>query len=183
MKNVIRAAAIASLISLTACGGATSDAASGNDDLTSSFDPVAQFAAVQRAASQYTSGIVAVSLSGQREAAASLSKSSCSSFAWVWTVMGSDGMFVDVQVNASGVKVLAHEHRMLFAGEGTFDPTTLVVDAQDVLSISSSMEQAQPTSIQLSAGLAQELTGPHWAVTYPENESMTIDALTGQTSN
>jgi len=183
MKSLFRAATLACLLSLvTACGGAMDDA-SGSADLSSKFDPVGDYAAVLKAAGKYTKNIVAVSLNGTRQEGASATKSSCSSFAWVWTVMGSDGMFVDVQVNASGVKVLAHEHRMLFAGEGTFDPTTLVVDAQDVLSISSSMEQAQPTSIQLSAGLAQELTGPHWAVTYPENESMTIDALTGQTSN
>jgi len=178
MKNVIRAAAIASLISLTACGGATSDAASGNDDLTSSFDPVAQFAAVQRAASQYTSGIVAVSLSGQREAAASLSKSSCSSFGWVWTVMGSDGTFVDVQLTASGAKVLRHDHRYLFAGEATFDPASVLVNGRDLLALAAALDMGQPTEITLSSTLAAEETGPRWDVTFPSG-FMTIDGVTG----
>jgi len=182
MNKLFRAALAASVLSLaTACGGPVDDAASSSSDaLTSNFDPVLQFAAVKKAASQYTSNIVAVSLSGQREATASTTRSTCASFLWVWTVMGSDGTFVDVQLNASGAKVLAHQKRFLFAGEATFDPGSVLVDAQDLLAIAATLGMGQPTQISLSSTLAAETTGPRWDVIFPEG-TMTIDGVTGKT--
>jgi hypothetical protein len=181
MKNLFRAALLVSFLSLaTACGGPVNDAAADTEDLTSNFDPVAQFAQVQKTATAYTKNVVAVSLNGTRQAHASTSQSSCTSFAWVWTVMGSDGVFVDVQINSSSVKVLKHEKRFLFTGQATFDPTKVLVDGRDLLVLAGSLNMGQPTNVTLGSTLAAQVTGPRYSVTFPSNGYMTIDGVTGQ---
>jgi hypothetical protein len=181
MKNLFRAALIVSLLSLaTACGGPINDTAADSEDLTSNFDPVAQFAQVQKAASAYAKNVVAVSLNGTRQAHASTSQSNCTSFAWIWTVMGSDGVFVDVQINSAGVKVLKHEKRFLFTGQATFDPAKVLVDGRDLLVLAGSLNMGQPTNVTLGSTLAAQVTGPRYSVTFPSNGYMTIDGVTGQ---
>ena len=184
MQTFFRAVAVVSFLALaTACGGQMDDASSGSDDLSSSFDPITAFPQVKKAAAAYTSGtIVAVSLNGQRQASASTTHTYTTSFYWVWTVMGSDGTFVDVQVNSASVKVLRHEKRYLFAGEATFDPAKVLVNGQDLLSISATLGLGQPTEIALNSTLAAQMTGPRYDVTYPNGGYMTIDGVTGQTS-
>ena len=178
MKTIFRTIAIVCFLSLiTACGGAIDDATN-TDDLSKKFDPIVAYPSVLKAASAYTTNISAVTLKGTRTATASKTKSSCTSFSWIWTVAGSDGIFVDVQVNASGTKVLAHEHRFFYAGQASFDPTRVLVNAQDLLAISADLETEQPTSLFLGSSLATEVTGPRWAAQFAD-ATLTIDGVTG----
>ena len=178
MTNTLRSAAFAVLFACAAaCGGASDDTATSSQDLNHSFEPIAAFGQVTKAAAPYTSNVVAVSLQAQR--AKGSRATSVSGYTWIWTVMGDNGTFVDVQVSASGATVLDAAPRRLYAGQGTFDPATVLVDGADLLTLARLFGLDTPSALSLGTTLATEGSGPRWAVT-ADNGTLIIDGVTGE---
>jgi len=181
MKNFLVVAALVSTLSfVTSCGNSNQELAARADDMSSkSFDPMAAYAHVQKLASQYTRNVAAVSLSATRQAGASATGSVCSSFTWIWTVVGEDGTFVDVELGPKGSKILAHEHRMLSVGQTTFDPEKVAVAAADAIAIAGQQKMGPPSDLYLDASVtATGAAAARWSVGFSKSE-MTLDAETG----
>jgi hypothetical protein len=179
MKTAFRTAALVSFVTLAVTLFAAISA-SGQAEAARDFDPMAAYPAAKLAASKITSNVTAISLSATRNAQASSSTSGCASFTWVWTVVGQDGVFVDVAVSPSGVKVLNHESRMILADQSLFDPAKVTIKGNDVLAIAMrAVQSSQPTDLYLGASLvtsgASEL---RWSVGF-EHSEMGVDGDSG----
>ncbi len=180
MKNILCVAALSSILSIAACDMAgAGNGASADEQSARSFDPMAAYAHVTKLASAYTSNVSAVSLSATRQAGASATASVCSSFTWIWTVVGQDGTFVDVELSPNGSKVLAHEQRRLSSGQTTFEPRNVAVAAADAIAIAGQQKLGPPSDLYLDASVAANgSTAARWSVGFPKNE-LTLDGETG----
>ena len=163
LKTALLCTALACTV---ACGGPVVEDSS-DDDLSSQtapgpFEPFAHFSAVQKLAARYAKNPVAVSLHGVINGDA-LQRNS-GAYTWTWTLSGGDGIFVDVLSGPKGNKVLAHEKRYFFAGQGTFDPKNVPVDGNDVVQLVLKAGLSQPSELMLGAGLAQQMTATWTAI-------------------
>ena len=177
--TTLKALSFCSLLALAACGGPVADDQA-TDDLSTQaasgpFEPIAHYAAVHKLAARYAKNPVAVSLHGELNGA---SEQDSGAYDWTWTLMGDDAMFVDIKAGPSGNKVLAHGKRYLFAGQGTFDPTTLAVDGNDIVQLVITAGLSQPTELQLSAALLARPAAPTWVATCCQTTAV-VDAQTG----
>jgi hypothetical protein len=170
------------LLSLAAaCGGAAVDesAQQGADvrqgDATA-FEPFDHYAAVAKLASKVAASPSAVSLHGVPLKGAA-NPGDVAAYEWTWTLLGKDGMFVEVSSGPAGNKVLSHEKRYLFAGQATFDPAQLAVNATDALQLVLKAGLTAPRDLQLAATLASG-SRARWSVDGGAKDA-TVDATTG----
>ena len=180
MKNLFRTAALVSVLAIAVSCGAVIDSSNSSEDLAAkSFDPMAAYPQAKLAASGITSGITAISLSATRKETASMKSTSSTSFTWVWTVVGADGMFVDVEVSPSGAKVIDHERRMIVAYQATFEPKNVSVTGTDVLTLAAQQKSGLPTDLYLGANVIDSGASQlRWAVGFANGEVL-VDGDTG----
>jgi hypothetical protein len=180
--EINKSLALCLLLSLaTACGGAAVDeSAEGSADIRvgekMGFEPFDHYAAVARLAAKYTVSPTAVSLHGVPLKVAG-NPSDVGAYEWTWTLLGKDGTFVEVSSGPAGNKVLSHEKRYLFAGQATFDPAQLAVNATDALQLVLKAGLTAPRDLQLAATLASG-SRARWSVDGGAKDA-TVDALTG----
>ncbi len=174
MKSTYRITALVAFVSIAVSCGLAVD----NSSEDRSFDPMGSYAQAKKAAGSYTTGLTAISLAATQKAHAQ-AKSNTNAFTWIWTLVGQDGMFVDVEVTPSGAKVLNHERRMIMANQATFEPSKVSVTSGDVLAIAAQQKPGLPTNLYLGARIldsgASEL---RWSVGYSSGE-LSIDGDTG----
>lgn len=164
--------AIALLASVSfACGGQVEDASGADLAAAQAFQPMQSFSSALTAAAKYATHPVALSLEGNLA-------TDQKSYAWVWTMWGENGIFVDVQVSAAGTKVLSHEKRELFVGQASFDPKKIAVDPEKVISICHKHHAGTAQQLRLSAPMTRN-SAPHWFVDTGAKQ-LYIDATTGE---
>ena len=171
MKNLLRPAlAVAALAVAIACGSAVQ--ASDNH-----FDPMAAYGQARALAAGFTADPRALSLSATQKPHSKSAQAG--SFTWVWTLVGQDGTFVDVEVSPAGAHVLAHEPRALWSRQATFDPAKVAVSGSDVLAIAMQQKIGEPTDLFLGANVvgsgASEL---RWAVGFQSGQ-LDVDGDSG----
>jgi hypothetical protein len=177
MNALCRTLLCSALFAVAACGGAEVADDGASDDLAVSgpFEPLEHFDSAQKLAAKYAKNPVAVALHGARSGDAMQTNSAA--YTWTWTLMGEGGIFVDVLSGPKGNKVIAHEKRYLFAGQGTFKPAALTVNGDDVVQLVMKAGLSQPTDLTLGAGLTHPMV-PTWSATCGKNVAR-VDATTG----
>jgi hypothetical protein len=177
MTALCRTLLCAALLGLAACGGADVAGDDSSDNLATSgpFEPFAHYAAVQKLAVKYAKNPVAVSLHGVRSGDAMQTNSAA--YTWTWSLMGEGGLFVDVTSGPKGNKVVAHEKRYTFAGQGSFEPAAVNVNGDDVVQLVLKSGLSQPSDLLLGAGLAHPMVAT-WTATCGKKIAR-VDAVTG----
>ena len=177
MNTLCRTLLCSALFAIAACGGAevADDGASDDLAVTGPFEPVEHFAAVQKLAAKYANKPVAVALHGARSGDAMQPNSAA--YTWTWTLMGEGGIYLDVLSGPKGNKVIAHEKRYTFAGMGTFVPSALTVNGDDVVQLVLKAGFSQPSDLSLGAGLTHQMV-PTWNATCGKKVAQ-VDATTG----
>ncbi len=177
MSALCRTLLCSALFAVAACGGAEVADDGSSDDLAVSgpFEPVEHFASAQRLAARYAKNPVSVALRGARSGDAMQTNSAA--YTWTWSLMGEGGMYVDVVSGPKGNKVIAHEKRFTFAGMGTFVPSALTVNGDDVVQLLMKASLSQPSELTLGAGLTHQMA-PTWSATCGK-KVVQVDATTG----
>jgi hypothetical protein len=173
--------ALCTIVSFAAaCGGPMSDESTDSADAkpqpAAVYEPFDHYAAVKKLAAKYATNPVAVTLHGT-PAKGVTKLTDAGSYTWMWTLAGNDAMFVDISAGPNGNKVLAHERRYFFAGQGTFDPTKLAVNGNDAFQLAKQAGLAAPKDMQLTASLTQA-PAAHWSLDCG-TKSASVDAMTG----
>jgi hypothetical protein len=177
MTVLCRTLLCSALFAVAACGGAEVTDEGASDDLavTGPFEPLEHFAAAQKLATKYAKNPVAVALHGARTGDAM--QTNAGAYTWTWTLMGEGGMYVDVVSGPKGNKVVAHEKRYTFAGMGTFVPSALAVNGDDVVQLVMKAGLTQPSDLTLGAGLTHPMV-PTWNALCGKKTAQ-VDATTG----